>query len=283
MASTHSWENPAPASSLAHSWEATDYRVPTGDTSDEDEVDEQRVASTEFMDVLLSMYLESAISARILCTLCWWAAKAGMPGQLLRDCACNPDSDSGNFQKRLDSKLGFGGEKAKAYKLQVPCCKTALSRDTMMLPLRPPHELVEEDMASHPHVEEDLQERLAAGEMPPCYTDNPIVKASLTSVIPYAIFMDGLPYSLVDTVLGIWKLNWLTGARSLVGLVREKYCASVAARAGAPTTSSYPGCAGVLGSWLPAPGHEPGTMAHLLARRSGFAWSKAIRDPPTSP
>jgi hypothetical protein len=91
----------------------------------------------------------------------------------------------------------------------------------MMLPLRPPHELVEEDMASHPHVQEDLQERLAAGEMPPCYIDNPIVKASLTSVIPYAIFMDGLPYSLVDTVLGIWILNWLTGARSLVGLVRK--------------------------------------------------------------
>ena len=41
-------------------------------------------------------------------------------------------------------------------------------------------------------------------------------------VAPVGLYMDALPYSLVDSVLGVWIINLVTGARHVVMTVRKK-------------------------------------------------------------
>eukprot|EP00969_Alexandrium_andersonii_P152358 6737900-Alexandrium_andersonii.AAC.1 len=94
------WEAPPDAPV----WEQEDY-VGDDDASDappDPNVDPD-AASTEFLDVLIGLYLESKVSARHVCTLFWWAKKAGAKGQLLGEYALRPDqTGSGNWQRHVE-------------------------------------------------------------------------------------------------------------------------------------------------------------------------------------
>ena len=74
--------------------------------------------------------------------------------------------------------------------------------------------------------------------------------------------MDSLPYSLVDSVLGVWLINLITGARHVLLIIRKKLCATAAAGAGALTILSYSGLRGVLSVWQRA-GFQIGDMTAL--------------------
>lgn len=67
-----------------------------------------------------------------------------------------------------------------------------------------------------------LEEAIASGEMQPGYTNHPLVLGSTTPVVPVSLYMDGVPYSLTDTVVGVWMINMITGLRHLVALVRKR-------------------------------------------------------------
>ena len=41
-------------------------------------------------------------------------------------------------------------------------------------------------------------------------------------VAPVGLYMDSLPYSLVDSVLGVWLINLITGARHVLLIIRKK-------------------------------------------------------------
>eukprot|EP00969_Alexandrium_andersonii_P108905 4804685-Alexandrium_andersonii.AAC.1 len=63
---------------------------------------------------------------------------------------------------------------------------------------------------------------LVGSEM--CIRDSPFVTSSTSTVVPVALYMDGVKYSNVDSVTGIWTGFPTTGARRLCGLVRKKIC-----------------------------------------------------------
>jgi len=59
----------------------------------------------------------------------------------------------------------------------------------------------------------------------PCYYSNPVVEAGMEDgelVLPTALYMDGVPYSLTDSVVGVWLVNLVTGNRSLLAMVRKR-------------------------------------------------------------
>eukprot|EP00974_Lingulodinium_polyedra_P110590 10694071-Lingulodinium_polyedra.AAC.1 len=229
----HSWESPVPPPSL-HPWEVPGYAqnlAANESDEDPDPMEDPVAAAGAFLDVLVGLYLESVISAKTFCILCFWASKGSLAGEQVRAYAMKPGASTGNYQKHLDSVLGFADQKVKVYNMKVPCAPTGtLDRGTMTLPVRPPYELVDEEAASDPSLLLRLQEAKDAGHLPACYTSHPVVVSSEEPVLPYSIFMDGLPYSNSDSVVGIWLVSMLTGWRGFIGMIRKRVLCSCGCR-----------------------------------------------------
>ena len=68
-----------------------------------------------------------------------------------------------------------------------------------------------------------LREAITSTNLPRAYYDHPVVaNHGDESVLPIAIYMDGLPYSLTDSVVGVWVANLVTHRRHLIALVRRR-------------------------------------------------------------
>ena len=192
----HSWESPDFADDVAedpgHAWERevdpSAAGIAGGSDSEEDEgPDPERdpnAVADMFIEEMLSLYLESVISAQAFCVACYWAAKAGMAGARIHEYALRPGLSSGNYAKHLFDVLGLCESRNKLYRLSVPCASTrgSLERKKMELPFRPLHEIVEEHASANPSLGLRLSEALENNELPPCYTQHPVVIGSARPV-----------------------------------------------------------------------------------------------------
>ena len=101
-----------------------------------------------------------------------------------------------------------------------------MGRAEYLLPMEPLHEVVQDELAEDPSVLVRLDESLESDRLPRCYHENPVVAEARRNgeepPNPIGIYMDGLPYSLTDSVLGVWAIMLMTGARRLVAVVRKK-------------------------------------------------------------
>eukprot|EP00969_Alexandrium_andersonii_P136116 6022185-Alexandrium_andersonii.AAC.1 len=107
-------------SSLAgssHAWEDVGY---SDSSADQDPERHPEAAATQFLDELVGLYLESRLSARNFCVLCWWAHKAGMAGSLVGEYAMRPGQSSGNYQRHLDRTMGFDAVQNQMFPLSCP-------------------------------------------------------------------------------------------------------------------------------------------------------------------
>ena len=104
----HPWEAEDPLRDrtgghrVRHDWEDSDV----GEDSDEDPWEprsNKERAAAMFIEVLVGIYMSSAISAMTFCVLCYWAALAGMPG-MVNIYGLAPGKQSGKYQTHLDPK-----------------------------------------------------------------------------------------------------------------------------------------------------------------------------------
>lgn len=89
--------------------------------------------------------------------------------------------------------------------------------------MRPPHELLEDELEEDDTMAFKTQEMIDRGRLPPSYFENPVVRASAADSppIPLALYQDGVQYSKSDTVVGFWLINLVTGSRSMITMVRK--------------------------------------------------------------
>ena len=80
------------------------------------------------------------------------------------------------------------------------------------------------DMRADPGIRLKLEEAIDHGTLPPIYnTKRAVVEnANGNPIIPYHIFIDGVPYSQTDSIIGVWLVNALTHRRHLVCALRKK-------------------------------------------------------------
>ena len=184
-------------------------------------------AGNQFIEELLDVYLPSSISAEKFCSLCYWATKANMIGPA-SEYAKAPGGGSGTYKKILDGALGLRNVMDEYYELNIVGQHrlTPGKRVECVIPVRFVHEFVEDDFKSDEAFDSmcyKVEEAKSNNELPPCYFDHPVVLAhSDETVVPYGIYMDGLPYSNTDSVVAIWFVNLIIGSRNLVGLVRKR-------------------------------------------------------------
>ena len=74
-----------------------------------------------------------------------------------------------------------------------------------------PHEIIERVIDANPSVLEQVHVAVASGDLPTTYYDHPLVRTSAQPPLSLTIYADGLPYTLGDSVLGVWLVNFATG------------------------------------------------------------------------
>lgn len=213
---SHSWENVC-----RHSWEATE----AADSDTDAEVDpltNRNAAAEMFVNFMSDMYLSGSMSAHHFCVACFWAGKAGMPGNV-QQFGLRPGSSSGHYQRHLDRVLGFRNLRKKLYQVHtVGHRKHDHSRSKFSVLVRPLHEALHDEITNDPTVSVLLREAIERGSLPPTYFSNPIVQQNEGPVVPLALYADSVPYSLTDSVIGVWLINLLTQRRHIVAVVRKR-------------------------------------------------------------
>ena len=200
-----------------------------GENSDSDlELSEEDQAAHDFVEVLTDLYFSSTISAKTLCVLCHYAQTAGIKHERLHAYAFAPttrtgkDTESGNFQKHLNVFMGLYEAKRNLHNLRVPgSSRLDLGRGIVDMPVRAPHEVVEQEVQADPQLVYKTQELVMGDQLPPSYHNHPVVVGSPEPPIPYALYSDAVPYSKVDSAIGFWLCNIVTGSRHIVAIMRK--------------------------------------------------------------
>ena len=205
----HPWENESNEGNEGceeglHAWELSEDELASDSDEDSEFVGDATFATQKFLDMLIKIYCLNAISAQTFCVLCWHASKAGMQGTISKY-AFAPGKQTGAYQRHLDPILGFRKTakeltKIKTYGLR----KKDLGRTEFQLPVRSPCEAIHAEIKENPYLfEEKLAEVIEKKEfLPTTYYNNPIVVAEPSYVVPLELYIDGVAYSLTDTVVG---------------------------------------------------------------------------------
>jgi hypothetical protein len=212
---------------VVHAWEDTEHGAHVWDDWAEDSDNDMRsdadIAADAFLEILLGLYYSSSLPATFFCQLLYWAAKFGMPG-VAKKYGLPPGRRSGSYQEHLDNVLDFKGKKQNLYKCEAPGLPSGgVSRGPVTFTSKPGHESLNEEF-DDPSFSVRLRECLDnPSELPPCYDAHPtVLRHAGESVAPVAMYMDGVAYSQVDSVLAIWLINLVTQTRHLMMLVRKK-------------------------------------------------------------
>ena len=242
----HSWEQRAP-----HTWEdprRQDQDEGSGDESDpENNLDAEGVeAGQYFISMLLHLHYTGKMSAKTVCCLCWWAKQAGIQGPA-KDYAYKPTAQSGKFQRHIDRVNGIDLKDVAANRYTVATpghSKHDCARTVHDLPVVNPHEALHEEVVANPSILVDLQRARDEGLFPPAYWENPVVRNSEQAVLPLALYLDGVPTTTRDGVLGIFVYNLITYKRHLVAVLRKSNFCKCGCRGGVPCSLFSTGSTG---------------------------------------
>lgn len=210
-ATRYSWEVPA------FDWE--DRGDP--DSSDGENADPTpEEAASYLVQFLLDLLYANSISARSLCVICYWAAKAGA-GAAVGAFGLKPNAPSGHFQRKIDQVLGVNlkASKESMYKVMVPQhTKYDLSRTTHPMVVRLPHECLAQEVQENPAC-------VTGGVCDTAsYKAHPVVRANAgTQVMPVALYLDGIPFTKRDSLLAVFVYSLVSYKRHLCAVLRRSH------------------------------------------------------------
>ena len=169
------------------------------------------------------------MSAQDFCILMYWSVAAGV--KEAAPYGYKPGAPAGHHQRHLKGAFPSLKDQSQLYQMSVPCYnKTDFGRSIHGLYALPPHEVIDRAMSSDPTLRTRLDELVASGTLPPVYTKNPVTQQSATSVVPASLFVDGVPYSNADSVMGFWAINEVSGKRHLLITLRKDLCCQCGCR-----------------------------------------------------
>jgi len=283
--SAHAWEQPGwkrrwdPAAAAELRDDAGFWGEPSDDDSD-DSGDEDSPPQ-KLVSHLLQLHLCNKISASDCCTSMFYAAQAGI--EAASKYAMNPGSSSGHCSRKLKAAMGLV-KSLDLYEFEVPGhSKHDLSRSPQKVWSLPAHEQIAKDLESDAALRTKLHELRRDRSLPPAYWDHPIVKKHKDrDVLPVAIYIDAVPYSLNDSVIGFWLVCLISNRRYLWGLLRKSHTC----RCGCRGWCSFVACF-QLGAWslraladasFPRARHDDSAWRPTDAARKGFQ-GRPIRMP----
>lgn len=221
------------ATAGVHWWQEAggDDREETGsrgsDEESEDELPEGEAAADLFLEVLFSLMWSSGLSAKAVCTLCFWAHRAGAH-QKVGKAGFNPSTRStGHFQRHLDSVLGVRMRNDSWYTLKVPSrSKGWAVRQVRATPVLLPHGELQAELEASGTYAAELQIAHDNGSLPPLFYNHPgraLGNHALERLYaPLGIFIDGVRTIAGDAAIGFWLVNLITERRHLFAVLRKR-------------------------------------------------------------
>ena len=145
------------------------------------------IAGEELTHMLTELKTAGVLSAKQVCILAFWAAKAGACGE-----ACNmavrPDQASGEYSKRFDKWAGVSLHSQNHYPVWMGRrLRHVAGRVWDPLPTKLPHEALEEELDGWSQPLDNLVPALEAGDLPQRYFDHPFVKLAPASDVVHPI------------------------------------------------------------------------------------------------
>ena len=155
----------------------------------------------------------------------WHAGRSG--NSVAAPYGCNPAAPSGHFNRHLRVIMPeLEARRKLLYKLSMPGSSTrATGRVTHDILVFVPHERVDEDLRMREGFSAEVHDAIEFKALPRRYNEHPVVTGQppgSAPVAPFNLFVDGVAYSLTDTVIGFWLINQITGKRHLFCVVRKK-------------------------------------------------------------
>lgn len=249
------WELPPEDSSADFREERPDWEKEDSDSEDAANQAEARQALGE---LLADLRMAGVLNSKQLCTIAWWASKAGSVGQV-HELAFRPDAPSGHYQRHLDIVLQTRRHDARLYWIGAPGYdKKWVARQEMPFAIVPFHESLCEEVDADPSICTTAQRRTEAKEWPPCFMQHPVLRSAPAGVpvVPYTLYLDAVPYTTVDSVLGVFAYTEVSGRRHLIA----GFAAAVA-EGGVPWYTSSGRSAGAWRPPLAAPTQSGRTAA----------------------
>ena len=216
------------ASSSAAPWEIrlraaaeqTEHSDSGSCSSDGDEPISAEGAGDLMVDYLMELLTHRRpVSARIVCTICWWASKAGAKG-LVESFALDPTCQTGKFQAHLDKVSGVSLREDDSVRYHVPTAlneKRDACRAVHEHPVNVPHEVANDEILASPGILQDVRRR----QWPEVFYSHPIVQKFPGECVPFALFIDGVPSTRRDGMLGVWIYNLATSSRHVIAVYRK--------------------------------------------------------------
>ena len=99
--------------------------------------------------------------------------------------------------------------------------KHDLDRVQIKMPVMPPHEIINREISEHPEIHDRLRGEVAAKALPPIYMQHPTAQATGHTAIPLLLYVDGVPVTNDESLLGFWVYSPLSEARHLVCALRK--------------------------------------------------------------
>lgn len=170
-------------------------------------------------DFLIGRYMRGKMTAVDVCTISYWAAAAGATG-FVTELAQAPGS--GHFSRHLRTVLRLKEHDQKQIILKVPGFdKHEFERAEFRVPAIPLHEAIQAEVKNNPALLTELAEKVRANELPPSYTDHPVVVASGQTALPIHLYVDGVPVTRQESLLGFWAQCPLSTTRHLICVLRK--------------------------------------------------------------
>lgn len=217
---TYEWEQKA-------SWET---RRRSGEHLDEAEmpepIPEGEAAGDALGELLLTLMREGKMSATTVCKIGYWAGRAGATG-LVAELGYRPTAGSGKFMQHIDTVTGMKlkDTKAQMYHVKAPGLeKYDFSRSTHSIPVTPPHEGLVKEVQANPKLLDEAKAKTEQNHWPRCYYEHPVVRrAGGDTVIPLALYVDGISMTRNDSLVGIFVYSLVTMRRHLVSVLRKSF------------------------------------------------------------
>ena len=115
----------------------------TDDDVEDDEPQSPEEFGDELFEYLLALHEKGArVTARVVCSVAYLAAKSGSKGRVIT-LGLKPSNSSGNFQKHIDTVVRFDDGKDSLYELDMPGhSKLDVGRSSIQVAVAPGHELL---------------------------------------------------------------------------------------------------------------------------------------------
>ena len=223
-----SWENWAP--SWASGSAPASLLLDPDDEINYDNVSQDQAAMS-LVELIVDLKVAGTISAKTACLIAFWAAKAGAAGEV-SNLGAKPGLQSGHYSKKFDLWSGAGVRDLDLY--DIPLARQVrfdASRRFLPLPMRLPSVALGHELESNASLITSLQDAVRTRDLPALYFQHPSVRTAPEATMhPFCMYMDAVPHTRNDSILGIFVYFALSALRHLVWCCRKSEMCSCGCR-----------------------------------------------------